>query len=70
VNHWISSLALLGGPGEHNRVTPSCDDGRMKVIAFESVWDRDVSELDGQGLADRLQKLEQERGLVEAELAR
>ena len=41
----------------------------MKVIAFESVWDRDVGELDGQGLADRLQKLEHERGHLEAELA-
>ena len=38
-------------------------------VAFESVWDRVVRELDGPGLVDRLQMLDRERCHIEAELA-
>ena len=41
----------------------------MAVAAFESVWDRDISVLDGPGLVDRFAMLEQERRHIEAELA-
>jgi hypothetical protein len=39
------------------------------VVAFESVWDRTISELDASGLIDRFKMLEQERRHIEAELA-
>ncbi len=39
------------------------------AVAFESVWDRAVRELDSPGLIDRLQMLDRERCHIEAELA-
>jgi hypothetical protein len=39
------------------------------AVAFESVWDRTISELDAPGLIDRFKMLEQERRHIEAELA-
>ena len=38
------------------------------AIAFESVWDRPVSALDGAGLIERLRILDRERRRIEAEL--